>query len=64
MVICLMFRQVKDEAVRREYLPKSAFLILLDIISVIPIMSFIADKNICLLPQFWPNILAFNEYVM
>ncbi|XP_045498248.1 uncharacterized protein LOC123696222 [Colias croceus] len=59
----ILHRQITEEALRREYLPKSGFLILLDIISLIPFFSLLRDVP-CARIQFSPNIYAFTEIVI
>ncbi|CAG4956404.1 unnamed protein product [Colias eurytheme] len=59
----ILHRQITEEALRREYLPKSGFLILLDIISLIPFFSLLRDVP-CAGIQFSPNIYAFTEIVI
>ncbi|XP_039753368.1 uncharacterized protein LOC120628811 [Pararge aegeria] len=59
----ILHRQVTDEAMRREYLPKSAFLLLLDIISLIPFYRLVSEEA-CEPPEFYPNILSFTEFVI
>ncbi|XP_030020261.2 uncharacterized protein LOC115440191 [Manduca sexta] len=59
----IVHRQVTDKAMRREYLPKSAFLLLLDLISLIPFFRMVVS-DICPPTQLWPNILAFTEFVI
>ncbi|XP_052741512.1 uncharacterized protein LOC112050590 [Bicyclus anynana] len=59
----ILHRQVTDEAMRREHLPKSAFLLLLDIISLIPFYRLVSDES-CEPAEFYPNILSFTEFVI
>ncbi|KAF9415416.1 hypothetical protein HW555_006943 [Spodoptera exigua] len=59
----IVHRQVVDKAVRREHLPKSAFWLLVDIFSLLPLFR-LAVKNPCPTAQVWPNILAFNEFLI
>ncbi|XP_053609987.1 uncharacterized protein LOC128674978 isoform X1 [Plodia interpunctella] len=58
----IVHRQVTDKAVRKEHLPKSAFLILLDVLSLIPFEDMLAPDQ-CVI-AFWPNILSFIEFVI
>nr|XP_049707437.1 uncharacterized protein LOC110381372 isoform X2 [Helicoverpa armigera] len=58
----IVHRQVTDKAMRREHLPKSAGLLLIDIISLIPMFHLTSET--CPPVQLWPNILAFNEYLV
>ncbi|XP_045772841.1 uncharacterized protein LOC123872557 [Maniola jurtina] len=59
----ILHRQVTDEAMRREYLPKSAFLLLLDIISLIPFYRLLSEDS-CNPVELYPNILSFTEFVI
>nr|XP_032517842.1 LOW QUALITY PROTEIN: uncharacterized protein LOC116770465 [Danaus plexippus plexippus] len=59
----ILHRQVTDEAMRREYLPRSAFLLMLDLTSIIPFYQFVSEE-ICPKARLWPNILSFNELVI
>nr|XP_037868548.1 uncharacterized protein LOC101743360 isoform X2 [Bombyx mori] len=59
----IVHRQVTEKAMRREYLPKSAFYLLLDIVSLIPFYRLV-EENICPPTAIWPNILAFTEFVV
>ncbi|XP_050351167.1 uncharacterized protein LOC126773950 [Nymphalis io] len=59
----MLHRQVTEEAMRREYLPKSAFLLLLDILSLIPFYRIMAE-DVCSPVDIWPNILSFTEFVI
>ncbi|CAK1556427.1 unnamed protein product [Leptosia nina] len=59
----ILHRQITDEAMKREYLPKSGFLILLDIVSLIPFFSLLQDGP-CAPVEFSPNIYAFSEFVI
>lgn len=59
------FRQVTDKAMRREYMPKSAFLLLLDILSLIPFFRLITQDAECNERiQLYPNLLTYNEFLM
>ncbi|KAJ0176781.1 hypothetical protein K1T71_007960 [Dendrolimus kikuchii] len=53
--------QVTDKARRREHLPKSAFLLLIDILSLIPFYRLVVT-DLCPPVQLYPNILAFSEF--
>ncbi|XP_052757633.1 uncharacterized protein LOC113519257 [Galleria mellonella] len=59
----IIHRQVADKAVRREHLPKSALLLILDIISLIPCFEMVSSE-VCPEVQLWPNVLCFNEFVI
>ncbi|XP_038210062.1 uncharacterized protein LOC119830942 [Zerene cesonia] len=59
----ILHRQITDEVLKREYLPKSGFLILLDIISLIPFFSLLREVP-CAQIEFSPNIYAFTEIVI
>ncbi|XP_046965855.1 uncharacterized protein LOC124534190 [Vanessa cardui] len=59
----MLHRQVTEEAMRREYLPKSAFLLLLDILSLIPFYRIMAEE-VCSPVELWPNVLSFTEFVI
>ncbi|XP_069359581.1 uncharacterized protein [Maniola hyperantus] len=59
----ILHRQITDEAARREYLPKSAFLLLLDIISLIPFYRLLSEVG-CNPVQLYPNIISFTEFVI
>ncbi|XP_053610026.1 uncharacterized protein LOC128675003 isoform X2 [Plodia interpunctella] len=58
----IVHRQVTDKAVRRQHLPKSALLILLDVLSLIPFNSMISSESCTI--NFWPNILCFTEFII
>ncbi|CAK1580027.1 unnamed protein product [Parnassius mnemosyne] len=58
----IMHRQVTDEAMRREYLPKSAFLLFIDIACLIPFFRLMIFDD-CTEVKFFPNILCFIEFV-
>uniref|UniRef100_A0A2H1WZX0 SFRICE_009550 n=1 Tax=Spodoptera frugiperda TaxID=7108 RepID=A0A2H1WZX0_SPOFR len=59
----IVHRQVVDKAMRRGHLPKSAFWLLIDIFSLLPLFR-LAVNNPCPPAQVWPNILAFNEFLV
>ncbi|XP_045487137.1 uncharacterized protein LOC110995240 [Pieris rapae] len=59
----ILHRQITDEAVKREYLPKSGVLILLDVISLIPFFSLFQDMP-CAPNEFRPNVYSFSEFVI
>ncbi|CAH4027134.1 unnamed protein product [Pieris brassicae] len=59
----ILHRQIRDEAVKREYLPKSGVLILLDMVSLIPFFSLFQDVP-CAPVEFRPNVYSFSEFVM
>uniref|UniRef100_A0A2H1VVY2 SFRICE_007402 n=1 Tax=Spodoptera frugiperda TaxID=7108 RepID=A0A2H1VVY2_SPOFR len=59
----IVHRQVTDQAMRREHLPKSAGLLIIDLISLIPFLRLVMP-NPCPVPRLWPNILAFNEFLV
>ncbi|XP_049873447.1 uncharacterized protein LOC126371992 [Pectinophora gossypiella] len=59
----IIHRQVTDEAMKREHLPKPAYQIILDVLSMIPLYTMIAD-DICSTNQMWPNLLSFNEFLL
>ncbi|XP_075977962.1 uncharacterized protein LOC142977760 [Anticarsia gemmatalis] len=56
-------RQVTDKAMRREHLPKSAFLLLLDLLSLIPFFRLFVQE-FCPPAQLWPNVLAYSEFLV
>ncbi|XP_068633507.1 uncharacterized protein [Battus philenor] len=58
----IMHRQVTDEAMRREFLPKSAFKLLIDILCLIPFFRLMIHV-VCSDIEMWPNILSFIEFV-
>ncbi|XP_063825927.1 uncharacterized protein LOC135075413 [Ostrinia nubilalis] len=59
----IVHRQVTDKAMRREHLPKSAFLLLLDVIALVPFYT-LSTYDLCPPVQLWPNILAFSEFIV
>ncbi|CAH2096427.1 unnamed protein product [Euphydryas editha] len=59
----MLHRQVTEEAMRREYLPKSAFLLFLDILSLIPFHRIMAE-DVCAPVTLWPNLLSFSEFLI
>ncbi|XP_063898424.1 uncharacterized protein LOC110381481 isoform X1 [Helicoverpa armigera] len=59
----IVHRQVSDKAMRREHLQKSAILLLCDILSLIPFFRLVTTDP-CPIPQMWPNILKFNEFLV
>ncbi|XP_072948799.1 uncharacterized protein [Epargyreus clarus] len=59
----MVHRQVTDEAMKREYLPKSAFLLILDVISIVPLIRLVTNET-CPPVQLWPNILTFSEFII
>ncbi|CAH0398459.1 unnamed protein product [Chilo suppressalis] len=59
----IIHRQVTETTMKREYLPKSAFLLLIDVISLIPFYALMTYEN-CALAELWPNILAFTEFIV
>ncbi|XP_022838087.1 uncharacterized protein LOC111365121 [Spodoptera litura] len=59
----IVHRQVVDKAMRREHLPKSAFWLLIDILSLLPLFRLTINDP-CPPAQVWPNILAFNEFLV
>ncbi|KAL0883348.1 hypothetical protein ABMA27_016755 [Loxostege sticticalis] len=59
----IVHRQVTDKALRREHLPKSAFLLLLDVISLIPFYT-LTTYELCPPVQLWPNLLSFTEFIV
>ncbi|XP_060803400.1 uncharacterized protein LOC106129229 [Amyelois transitella] len=58
----IVHRQVTDKAVRREHLPKSAVLILIDVLSLIPFDELLAPDT-CVI-TFWPHIMSFLEFII
>ncbi|XP_045447816.1 uncharacterized protein LOC123656152, partial [Melitaea cinxia] len=59
----MLHRQVTEEAMRRQYLPKPAFLLFLDILSLIPFYRIMAEE-VCAPVSLWPNILSFSEFLI
>ncbi|CAB3236660.1 unnamed protein product [Arctia plantaginis] len=61
----IIHRQVTDKAMRREYMPKSAFLLLLDILSLIPFFRLVTQDAECNeRTQLYPNLLTYNEFLI
>ncbi|XP_013144136.1 PREDICTED: uncharacterized protein LOC106107699 isoform X2 [Papilio polytes] len=58
----IMHRQVTDEAMRREFLPKSAFLLLIDLLCIIPFFHLMSNV-VCTEVEYWPNMLSFIEFI-
>lgn len=56
----IIFRQVTDVATTREYLPKSTFLIMVDILALIPFLKMFSSDS-CPPVQLWPNCLGLME---